>query len=383
MKITLTRFKMSLLASLLAANIVACTAPEADANPTPGATPTSREATPQVVEAIAAEVTNVSEGEGEETIDKAAAAKVQLTVWKDKFDGTPLGNGKPDSLVLLPDNQQLPGLRPNLLGMKKGAVRRLKISAKELMGDLPKHSRIKPNDIFYIEATLADLYAEEPFEIKTVKEGKGDVVTKEGDVVKMHYTGHLTNKDGKVFDSSHKRGVPFVLTLGQGGVIPGWEKGLLGMKEGEHRTLSIPHYLAYGDQQKGDVIKPKSRLFFEVEFVGFVKPGKLISKTTKEGSGEAIKAGEVGKFHYTGWLDGFNGKEKFDSSRDPGRQPFQVKLGAGQVIKGWDEGLVGMKPGEIRQLEIPYNLAYGERGQSKIPPYATLFFEVEYLGIGE
>lgn len=382
MKMTLTRCKVTLLASLLAANIVACTAPDAEANPTPAATPTSSEATSQVAPPSKAEVTTVSEGEGEETIDKAGAAKIKLKVWKDKFEGTALGNGE-EEFTVLPDSKQLPGLRPHLLGMKAGAVRRIKISAQELMGSLPKHSRINPTDVFYLEATLAELYPEEPLEIKTVKEGTGDAVTKEGDVVKVHYTGHLTDLKGEVFDSSLKRGVPFILTLGQGQVIPGWEKGLLGMKEGEHRTLSIPHYLAYGDQARGEIIKPKSRLFFEVEFLGYVKPGKLVSKTTKEGEGEPIKAGEIGKFHYTGWLDGFDGKEKFDSSRDPGRSPFQVKLGAGQVIKGWDEGLVGMKPGEVRQLEIPYNLAYGEAGQSQIPPYATLFFDVEYLGPGD
>ncbi len=197
----------------------------------------------------------------------------------------------------------------------------------------------------------------------------------------MDYTGRLDNiKDGKVFDSSKEEGRdPFPVTLGAGQVIPGWEQGLLGAKKGEVRHLSIPHYLAYGPEGKGD-IPGKARLFFEVEVKEFITPGDLKQETVKPGSGEAIKSGEKGSFHYTGWLDGFAGKKKFDSSLDR-NQPLDVQIGAGMVIKGWDEGLVGMKPGEVRRLTIPYNYGYGEAGSpGGIPPYATLYFEVTYVG---
>ena len=102
---------------------------------------------------------------------------------------------------------------------------------------------------------------------------------------------------------------------------------------------------------------------------------------TKVGTGEPAKAGDNVLMNYTGWLynDGKQG-DKFDSSL--GKEPFPFQLGGGQVIKGWDEGVAGMKPGGKRTLIIPAGLGYGERGAGGvIPPGATLKFEVEYLGL--
>jgi FKBP-type peptidyl-prolyl cis-trans isomerase len=98
----------------------------------------------------------------------------------------------------------------------------------------------------------------------------------------------------------------------------------------------------------------------------------------KEGSGDIAKAGDTVVVHYTGWLK--NGK-KFDSSVDRG-EPFTFPLGAGRVIKGWDEGVAGMKVGGKRKLIIPPELGYGKRGAGGvIPPDAELTFEVELLRI--
>ena len=97
-----------------------------------------------------------------------------------------------------------------------------------------------------------------------------------------------------------------------------------------------------------------------------------------EGSGDVATKGQRVSVHYTGWLE--NGT-KFDSSKDRD-EPFEFNLGAGQVIRGWDEGVAGMKPGGKRKLTLPPHLAYGDRGAGGvIPPRATLVFEVELLEI--
>ena len=105
----------------------------------------------------------------------------------------------------------------------------------------------------------------------------------------------------------------------------------------------------------------------------------------KVGSGAEATAGKNVTVHYTGWL--YDAKaadkhgKKFDSSRDHG-EPFSFKLGGGQVIRGWDQGVAGMKVGGTRTLVIPSELGYGQRGAGgAIPPNATLLFDVELLEV--
>jgi FKBP-type peptidyl-prolyl cis-trans isomerase len=107
-------------------------------------------------------------------------------------------------------------------------------------------------------------------------------------------------------------------------------------------------------------------------------PSGLTIEDLVVGTGDAAKSGQRVSVHYTGWTT--DGK-KFDSSKDRG-QPFSFGLGRGEVIRGWDEGVAGMKVGGKRKLTIPPDLGYGSRGAGNvIPPNATLLFEVELLAV--
>lgn len=112
-------------------------------------------------------------------------------------------------------------------------------------------------------------------------------------------------------------------------------------------------------------------------------PSGLKYEDSKVGTGAVAVSGKNVVVQYTGWLNeaGKKGK-KFDSSIDHGGQPFTFALGAGQVIKGWDEGVAGMKVGGKRTLYIPSSLGYGARGAGgAIPPNADLIFDVEVVGV--
>jgi peptidylprolyl isomerase len=203
--------------------------------------------------------------------------------------------------------------------------------------------------------------------------------------VEIHYTGKLAN--GRVYES-RLGNVTYRFRIGKGEVfIAGLDEGVTGMKAGGKRKLTIPPGLAYGEQGIVGYVPHNATLTFEVDLVQ-INPTRVKDEETdpnlkiedlKEGEGPAAKTGDTLLVHYTGWLaDG----TKFDSSYDK-HQPFNpFMLGAGQVIKGWDKGLIGMKAGGKRKLTIPPELGYGERGSgTAIPPNATLVFEVELLKI--
>lgn len=121
-------------------------------------------------------------------------------------------------------------------------------------------------------------------------------------------------------------------------------------------------------QQKAEDVNSNDKKIMELEI-----------KTTQEGTGEAVKAGDTVSVLYTGKLaDG----TVFDASVKHGNQPFDFQVGAGMVIKGWDQGLLGAKVGEKRTLTIPSDLGYGPQGiPGVIPANATLIFDVEVLSI--
>src|SRR5277367_3126976 len=126
------------------------------------------------------------------------------------------------------------------------------------------------------------------------------------------------------------------------------------------------------------VVRPNTNAPTKVTGDGVKTESGLQYWDIKVGLGAIAKTGDKVKVHYTGWLT--TGK-KFDSSVDA-NQPFDFTLGQGEVIKGWDEGVAGMKVGGKRQLRIPPELAYGESGYEKvIPPNATLVFDIQLLSI--
>ena len=214
-----------------------------------------------------------------------------------------------------------------------------------------------------------------------------------GSVVAVHYRGTLS--DGSVFDSSFERGEPIRFPLGRGMVIAGWDEGIALMRVGGKARLIIPPALGYGAQGYPPVIPANATLTFEVELVEILPappeaPTELdesaYTTTTSGlkyadltvGSGVTAARGKTVVVHYTGWLtDG----TMFDSSLTRG-EAFSFPLGAGRVIKGWDEGVAGMQVGGRRQLVIPASLGYGSRGAGGvIPGGATLIFEVELLEV--
>lgn len=229
-----------------------------------------------------------------------------------------------------------------------------------------------------------------------ISEGKKNAVkATKGSTVKVHYTGYF--EDGKIFDSSVKRGEPISFSLGKGQVIKGWDEGLSLLKVGDKARLLIPYQLAYGEAGRSPVIPAKANLVFDVELIDVIPeiipevfntkgkdtlttPTGLKYIVVSEGKNDSPKsqAGKNVSVHYTGYFE--DGKI-FDSSVQRG-QPLSFELGKGMVIKGWEEGISLMKVGDKLRILIPWNLAYGEQGYpGVIPPKSNLVFDVELMDV--
>jgi len=219
-----------------------------------------------------------------------------------------------------------------------------------------------------------------------------EVKPTEKDTVKVNYKGWLDS--GKEFDSSYgKGGEPIEFPLN--GVIAGWTEGMQLVGKGGMIELEIPYQLGYGASGSGP-IPPKATLHFIVELLDVTPPPKPLEPgpvdkdapeeftTTKSGlkyrirrksDGKKPTAANTVKVHYKGWFD--DGKE-FDSSYQRGQS---IGFPLNGVIKGWTEGMQLVGEGGMIELEVPFDLAYGERGRPGIPPKSTLHFIVELLEV--
>lgn len=212
--------------------------------------------------------------------------------------------------------------------------------------------------------------------ITDLKEGAGEPAG-EGDTVFVFYVG-VRSEDGTRFDGNFG-GEPFNVTLGQGGVIKGWDEGLVGIKTGGRRQLDIPADLAYGDQGAGEIIKPGDALSFVVEAVAIVPKTDPADepKITVEGSepieemkiedlvvGEGAAAG-AGK-RVVAHLIAYRGDtgEELQNSWEVG--PVTLKMDDAEVLPGLVKAFEGMKVGGRRLVTIPYADAFGEAGQESL-----------------
>ncbi|XP_060795271.1 peptidyl-prolyl cis-trans isomerase FKBP10 [Neoarius graeffei] len=216
-----------------------------------------------------------------------------------------------------------------------------------------------------VEDVLVDSYSRPKRCIREVKRG---------DLVRYHY--NATFADGRQFDSSYDKDTAFFVKVGDGRQIAGVDKGILGMCVNERRKITVPPHLAYGSQGAGDTIPPDSTLVFDLvlfdvfNMADHVKTQVL--KTPQNCTRSVIKTDFV-RFHFNGSL--LNGTQ-FDSSYDRSQTEDNV-VGDGWMIKGLDEGLLGMCVGEIRNFVIPPFLAFGAKGYGKeIPPHATVVYDI-------
>jgi peptidylprolyl isomerase len=236
------------------------------------------------------------------------------------------------------------------------------------------------------EVVIADGPAPVELEIDDLIDGTGKIAAA-GDYLVMHYVG-VRHSDGGQFDASWDRGATFSFILGGGRVIQGWDQGIVGMKAGGRRQLSIPADLAYGDQARGEDIPANSALVFVVDLIAVATPPDIENApepvtelevvVLEDGDGEVIEAGMTVELHYRAILQ-TNG-EVFASSWDTGEPAvFEVAAEPSQSIPAWDEGLVGRRVGDTIRMVIPPGLGVADQ-TGQIPADATIITELTILG---
>lgn len=181
---------------------------------------------------------------------------------------------------------------------------------------------------------------------------------------------------------SNVGGTPFAFVLGANSVIKGFDQGTQGMKAGGKRTVTVPASLAYGTAGSG-AVPANAAMVFDIELLavdpnGWLGVTALKTEDLTVGSGTTVDTGKTVTVTYTGWIyDARIANKKgtqFDSN--VGGTALSFKIGSGQVITGFEQGVQGMRPGGKRTITIPAALAYGNSGQGSIPGGAALVFDV-------
>lgn len=237
------------------------------------------------------------------------------------------------------------------------------------------------------------------------KTGSGEKAAK-GKVAEIHYSAKLLNGT-KLFSTRDNKNDPIFFELGKDFEIPAIEEALLAMKSGGITELIVPSALAYGEQGIPDFVAPYSPLLFELELISVMSVANFKTKMEikeqqdikkyitdnnikvpsleggiyyvelKRGAGPLAVAGKTVVVNYTGKF--LNGKV-FDSSNSRGG-PVEFRLGAGEVIAGWEIGITMMNTGGRAKLIIPSKLAFGDEYFGSIPPYSPVIYEIELLSV--
>jgi peptidylprolyl isomerase len=231
--------------------------------------------------------------------------------------------------------------------------------------------------------------------VTDLEEGTGPAA-QDGDTVVVHYVG-VRSEDGVEFDNSYDTGQPVSVTLGTGGVIPGWDQGLVGVKQGGQRQLDIPSELAYGEEGAGDVIRPGDALSFVIDVVAVVPksdpadapdvsvaPGENVAEVViedlVEGDGAEVVAGTTIAVHILGFRADTG--EQILSTWENGT-PDVIQFDPDRVLPALAEGLTGMKVGGRRMITIPYEESFGTEGNDQLglPAEVDLVVVVDLLAV--
>lgn len=224
-------------------------------------------------------------------------------------------------------------------------------------------------------ATEADLARFDPAvepTIEWVQRGDGAAV-KAGDVVETHF--ELSLADGRVLDSSRTRDRPFAFPAGRWKVVPGWDAVVLRMRVGDRVRALLPAAIAYGRAGVEGVVPPDSDLKLDLEVLSIVPEPSW--DVIASGTGPPLQPGQMVLVHF---VSTFADGRLIESSRKDDK-PFGFRLGAGDVVPGWDKVVARMRVGDRWSVRIPWYHAHGAGGlPPAVPPRSDLVVDIEVLG---